>query len=93
MKKDAVTTLKLRTPILVNGTETKELIFDFGLLKTRHSIEAELFARREFGDATSTAIGLAMAAFAAGAVPNDFLELSLLDGNAVATLFAEAQKK
>jgi len=92
MKKDAVT-LKLKIPILVNGTETKELIFDFGLLKTRHSIEAELFARREFGDATSTAIGLAMAAFAAGAVPNDFLELSLLDGNAVATLFAEAQKK
>jgi len=92
MKKDAVT-LKLRIPILVNGVETKELTFDFGLLKTRHSIEAELFASREFGEATSTAIGLAMAAFAAGAVPNDFMELSLLDGNAVATLFADAQKK
>jgi hypothetical protein len=92
MKKDAVT-LKLKTPILVNGVETKELTFDFGLLKTRHSIESELFARREFGEVTSTAIGLAMAAFAAGAVPNDFMELSLLDGNAVAALFAEAQKK
>ena len=93
MKKDAVTTLKLRIPILVNGTEAKELTFDFSLLKTRHSIESELFARREFGEATSTAIGLAMAAFAAGAIPNDFMELSLLDGNAVATLFADAQKK
>ena len=93
MKKDAVTTLKLRTPILVNGNETKELTFDFGLLRVRHSIEAEVFARREFGEVTSTAIGMAMAAFAAGAIPNDFMELSLLDGNAVATLFAEAQKK
>jgi hypothetical protein len=92
MKKDAVT-LKLRTPILVNGAETKELIFNFGLLKTRHSIEAELFARHEFGEVTNTAIGIAMAAFAAGAVPNDFMELSLLDGNAIAALLAEAQKK
>lgn len=83
---------QLADPIKVGGAETSELAFDFGRIKARHEIEAELWAQNEFGKATNTAVGLAIAAFAGQYVPNDLLELSHDDMKAVAELLVTASK-
>jgi hypothetical protein len=92
MKKSVVTHIFVE-PIKI-GKETRDkLIFDFGRIKVRQQIEAEIWAIDEFGKATNTAIAIAIAAFAAGIVPNDLLELGDEDARAIAGYIADAAKK